>query len=102
MSTENVRDTQFANFARLLLKEFWPELLTLFSNEPANEVDEIVKKQVEQIIARRVFDLAEHVIKHQHGSDLDEMKEGLAHFLEVSYPDYDRLPDMTAFPDQPN
>jgi len=76
------RDTQFAGFAALLLKEMWPELLGLFSNEPANEDDIIVEKAVEQMIARRTYDLLKHGMKYLH----DWM------------PDISDIPDMTAWP----
>lgn len=70
MST-NERDTHFANFAELLLKEIWPHLPPLFNNEPPDDNDEAIQKTVEQIIARRAYDLVMHTLRSITETDLE-------------------------------
>ncbi len=94
------RDTHFIGFARALLNDIFDDREgSLILGRDLYPQD---NERVAQHIARRAFDFADHVIKHLHGSNLDEIKVmGLARFLEEYGKEigYERVPDMTEFPE---
>lgn len=57
-NTENPRDTQFIGFAKLLMRDLDTVSTTTYASlDKAREAYELA-------IARRAYDLAEHVIEH--------------------------------------
>jgi len=99
------RDIHFQNFAKLLYEDFLQlrrEDESSIKEMLGSDYPEKWRAKVEQRIAQRAFDFADHVIKNLHGSNLNEIKwAGLARFLE----DYgkeignERVPDMEKWPE---
>lgn len=80
--SKNGRDTQFAGFAKVLLREM---------HEP---IADYWREDCEQIIARRAYDLACHVIRSQaQGMDLLAM-----HDPEWMKERVEMVPDMPELP----
>ena len=84
MSTENERDTHFANFASNLVKELDEKDLI-----PDSHAKLIIKERMAIIIARRAYDLVLHTADCIDAAWLVRLD------LEEIPP---RIPDMTSFP----
>lgn len=61
---ENARDTKFMGFAKALNKEITNLSLDLFVREGVMDA-ETVDREYEMLIARRAYDLVEHVYQFQ-------------------------------------
>ena len=86
-NTENPRNTQFAGFAKLLMKDLDAVSTTTYANlGKAREAYELA-------IARRAYDLAMHVIEH---TDPEICGEYDAPESKIRF-----VPDLTEWPSNP-
>lgn len=89
----NTRNTQFASFAKLLLKEMMEEE---FGQLNVNAFDTGKLANLEEVIARRAYDLAYHVMSETTvGMAAHNESSELARQENIRY-----IPDLTHWPDE--
>lgn len=90
MRKQNSRDTQFAGFAKMLLNDIMRSNAVDIVDVQRFWRDEDIA-EVEQIIARRAYDLAHHIIEHVEISAIDMLS--IDECVE-------RIPDMDEWPEE--
>lgn len=86
MSNNTPRDTQFQNFAKLLLEEV---------HDP---IADSWREDTQEVIARRAYDLVAHILKSADPVDLDTSGEYLPPDDQEVARRIANMPDMTEWP----
>jgi hypothetical protein len=97
--SDNARDTQFAGFAKLLLKELLDDILDDYGFIGGRENYADLNHDLsicEGIIARRAYDLACHAVGHVSEWNAAEMEVGFKTAQDI----VSDIPDMIEWPDE--
>lgn len=90
--SSNSRDTQFSEFAKLLYDELKSAGYTAENHDPDQS---IYREYAIELIARRAYDLATHVLIEVNSADLASSTYDETHFL------VDTIPDLIEWPSNP-
>ncbi len=88
--TDNERDTQFLDFAKLLQQEIWDtecSIVPMLISNPTGQVAKELTEALQTLIAQRAYDLVWHTI--EYSGEIDDLL--LADAVST-------IPDLTQWP----
>lgn len=92
--SDDLRDTQFACFAKLLRQEMFTKLKWLdFGFTPKQQ--ESIDEAIDHLIAQRTYDFAEHLLKNAPTFTLEHVLSGYEAQGLIEY-----MPDLTEWPER--